>query len=173
MVFKNYEVVLFSGDFIQFITPIITVLAVFLTYILAKKEFKFRNYHERKIEVLCELYGMLEELKFLIRKTVFNSDEDIVIRNLKESNEIYQKFNLYKRKKSIFIDSDLFEEINNFDDEWLKIYAEMMVAYRVKKTNGHEGWGEQYNKALNRVISENLEKIVKKINFNVKKTLQS
>ena len=72
MIFKNYEIVLFSGDFVQFITPVVTVLAVFLTYFLAKTEFKFKNYYERKIDALCELYGMLEELKFLLTYEDFN-----------------------------------------------------------------------------------------------------
>ena len=173
MIFKNYEIVLFSGDFVQFITPVVTVLAVFLTYFLAKKEFKFKNYYERKIDALCELYGMLEELKFLIRKTVLNSDESIMINNLKECNEIYQKFNLFKRKKSIFIDDDVFTDISNFEDEWLKIYAKIMGAYREKKSEGYKGWGKQYHEALNKIISENLEEIITKINFSVKKSLQS
>jgi len=172
MVFKNYEIVLFSGDFVQFITPIVTVLAVFLTYYLAKKEFKFRNYYERKIEVLCELYGMLEELKFLIRKTVMHSDEDIMPDNLKQSNDVYQKFNLYKRKKSIFIDDDLFNDIKKFEDEWLVVYAKITGAYREKKMTENQGWGKQYDEALNNILNENLESILTKINIAVKKYLK-
>lgn len=172
MIFKNYEITLFSGDFIEIITPVVTILAVFLTYYLTRKEFKFKNYYERKIEVLCELYGMLEELKFLIRKTVFNSDENIMIDNLKESNEVYQKFNLFKRKKTIFIDDDLSKDIQTFEDEWLMIYAKIMGAYREKKTEQNEGWGKQYDEALNKVMDENLEKLIFKINLQVKKTLR-
>ena len=172
MVLKNYEIVLFSGDFIEFITPIVTVLAVFLTYYLAKKEFKFRNYYERKIEVFCELYGMLEELKFLIRKTVMHSDEDIMSYNLRQSNDVYQKFNLYKRKKSIFIDSDLYNDIKKFEDEWLATYAKIMGAYREKRSTGNQGWGEQYNEALENILKENLENILIKINTIVKKYLK-
>ena len=171
MILKNYEIVLFSGDFIEFITPILTVLAVFLTYYLAKKEFKFKNYYERKVEVLCELYGMLEELKFLIRKTVFHSDENIMPDNLKQTKEVYQKFNLKKKKKSIFIDNDLFDDIKKFEDEWLIIYAKIMGAYREKKSTGNQGWGNQYHEAVNKIISEDLEKILAKINLVVKKNL--
>ena len=172
MVFKNYEIVLFSGDFIDFITPVVTVLAVFLTYYLAKKEFKFRNYYERRIEVLCELYGMLEELKFLIRKTVMHSDENIMPDNLRQSNDIYQNFNLYKRKKSIFIDSDLYNDIKKFEDEWLVTYAKIMGAYREKKSTGNQGWGEQYHEALNNILDGNLENILIKINTVVKNYLK-
>ena len=172
MVLKNYEIILFSGDFIEFITPIVTVLAVFLTYYLAKKEFKFRNYYERRIEVLCELYGMLEELKFLIRKTVMHSDEEIMSDNLRQSNDVYQKFNLYKRKKSIFIDSDLYNDIKKFEDEWLVTYAKIMGAYREKRSTGNQGWGKQYDEALNNILNENLENILIKINAVVKNYLK-
>lgn len=172
MVSKNYEIVLFSGDFVEFITPIVTVLAVFLTYYLAKKEFKFRNYYERKVEVLCELYGMLEELKFLIKKTVMHSDEDVMPDNLRQSNDVYQKFNLYKRKKSIFIDSDLFNDIKKFENEWLAVYAKITGAYREKKSTGNQGWGKQYDEALNNILDENLENILAKINLVVKKYLK-
>lgn len=169
---KNYEIILFSGDFIEFITPIVTVLAVLLTYYLAKKEFKFRNYYERRIEVLCELYGMLEELKFLIRKTVMHSDEEIMSDNLRQSNDVYQKFNLYKRKKSIFIDSDLYNDIKKFEDEWLVTYAKIKGAYREKRSTGNQGWGEQYNEALNNILDENLENVLIKINAVVKNYLK-
>ncbi|MFH1170057.1 MAG: hypothetical protein V1704_00610 [Candidatus Vogelbacteria bacterium] len=172
MILKNYEIVLFSGDFIEFITPIVTVLAVFLTYYLAKKEFKFRNYYERRIEVLCELYGMLEELKFLLRKTVMHSDEEIMFSNLRQSNDVYQKFNLYKRKKSIFIDSDLYSDIKKFEDEWLVTYAKITGAYREKKSTGNQGWGKQYHEALNNILGENLENILIKINVVVKNYLK-
>ena len=172
MVLKNCEIVLFSGDFIEIITPIVTVLAVFLTYYLAKKEFKFRNYNERKIEVLCELYGILEELKFLIRKTVMHSDENIMPDNLRQSNDVYQNFNLYKRKKSIFIDIDLYDDIKKFEDEWLATYAKITVAYREKRSTGNQGWGEQYNEALENILKENLENILIKINAIVKKYLK-
>lgn len=172
MILKNYEIVLFSGDFIEFITPIVTVLAVFLTYYLAKKEFKFRNYYERRIGVLCELYGMLEELKFLLRKTVMHSDEEIMPDNLRQSNDVYQKFNLYKRKKSIFIDSDLYNDIKKFEDEWLVTYAKIMGAYREKRSTGNQGWGKQYHEALNNILDENLENILIKINAVVKNYLK-
>ena len=172
MILKNYEIVLFSGDFIEFITPIVTVLAVFLTYYLAKKEFKFRNYYERRIEVLCELYGMLEELKFLLRKTVMHSDEEIMSDNLRQSNDVYQKFNLYKRKKSIFIDSDLYNDIKKFEDEWLVTYAKIMGAYREKRSTRNQGWGKQYDEALNSILDENLENILIKINEVVKNYLK-
>lgn len=172
MILKNYEIVLFSGDFIEFITPIVTVLAVFLTYYLAKKEFKFRNYYERRIDVLCELYGMLEELKFLLRKTVMHSDEEIMPDNLRQSNDVYQKFNLYKRKKSIFIDSDLYNDIKRFEDEWLVTYAKIMGAYREKRSTGNQGWGKQYHEALSNILDENLENILIKINAVVKNYLK-
>ncbi len=173
MILKNYEIVLFSGDFVNLITPIITVFAVFLTYFLAKKEFKFKNYYERKIEVLCDIYGILEELKLLIRKTVLNSDEELMIDNLKKCGDMYQDFNMLKRKKSIFLDEDLFKDIKNFEDEWLQIYSKIMGAYREKRSTGNKGWGNQYDDALNKVVSENLEKILEKINIVVKNELKS
>ena len=63
MIFKNYEIVLFSGDFVQFITPVVTVLAVFLTYFLAKKEFKFKredNHNYRAADPI-ERHGQINQ----------------------------------------------------------------------------------------------------------------
>lgn len=171
MVLKNYEIVLFSGDFIEFMTPIVTLVAVFLTYYLTKKEFKFKNYYEREIEILCELYGMLEELKYLITKTVLNSDKNVMNKNLEESNEIYQRFNLFHRRKSIFIDSDLFEDIKKFEDTWLKTYAKTKNALLEKRSTNNEGWNKEYFEAAISILGGDLEKILTKIHLIVRKKL--
>ena len=70
------------------------------------------------------------------------------------------------------IDKDLYDDIKKFEDEWLVTYAKIMGAYREKKSTGNQGWGKQYDEALNNILDENLENILTKINTVVRKYLK-
>ena len=76
------------------------------------------------------------------------------------------------QRSSNFIDTDLFNDIKKFEDEWLVVYAKITGAYREKKLTGNQGWGKQYDEALNNILDGNLENILTKINLVVRKYLK-
>ena len=70
------------------------------------------------------------------------------------------------------IDTDLFNDIKKFEDEWSVVYAKITGAYREKKLTGNQGWGEQYHEAVDNILNKNLENILTKISTTIKKYLK-
>lgn len=122
----------------------------FITYILNKREYKFQMLHEKRIEVIVELYKKIVDAELAMGTATIETKAEFLgtpQERLSKASDITHEMTMYYFKNRIYLEESLAEEIKKFDLELGHVYFDLAEIEGVKNRNF-----EQAQEKMNKVI---------------------
>ena len=151
----------------------ITKFQTELNFFKSRENFKFTKLHEKRLEVLENIYKYINEtqnhlrsyiipVKNLPKDTSYEQNEDVLNENYTKS---HNKFVEYYSDNKIYLDEEIEELIDNFIKELLAIHNDYFENQFIRRLGDNGGNQQSFMKAAvaYKRLPENIDPLKKKI----------